>query len=133
MSDLMADDRHKLVVGHYIHKRREYADRAVAAGESVDVDHIVNLEVELHAAGLGYTLGKAFEPCIVLARIDRVMGVHPFDRLAAQGGDILVREGYGGSHIANGLHGLSGVDLAAADAQLRVGRCDAEKRHGENQ
>ena len=117
----MADDRHQLVVVHQVHQGCKDADRTVAAGEGVDVGHEVDLEVERQPFGIGDACGEPFEPCAVARRIigDGVVGIHPFDRFAAQAGNVCVAERDGLGNVLAGVEQFPGVEFPAAEFELR--------------
>ena len=117
MADLMAADRHQFVVVHQVHQGAEYADRTVAAGEGVDVHDMVDLEVERQSVDLGDPLGQPLETCAVFGRFvgDGVVGIHPFDRFAAQLGNVLVAQCHGFGHVLSRFEQFSGVEFPAAD------------------
>ena len=119
----MTDDRHQFVVVHQVHQGAEYADRTVAAGEGVDVHDMVDLEVERQSVDLGDSLGQPLETCAVFGRFvgDGVVGIHPFDRFAAQLGNVLVAQCHGFGHVLSRFEQFPGVEFPAADFQLGCG------------
>ena len=123
MADLMADDRHQFVVVHQVHQGAEYADRTVAAGEGIDIHDMVDLEVERQSVDLGDPLGQPLETCAVFGRFvgDGVVGIHPFDRFAAQLGNVLVAQCHGFGHVLSRFEQFPGVEFPAADFQLGCG------------
>ena len=120
VADFMADDRHQFVVVHQVHQGCENPDRTVSAGESVDIHHEVDLEVERQAIDLGDAFGKPFEACAVTRRIvcHGVVGIHPLDRFAAQTGDVVVAERDGFGNVFAGAEEFSGIEFLTSDFKL---------------
>ena len=120
VADFVPDDRHQFVVVHQIHQGAENADRTVAAGEGIDVGHIVNLEIERQPVDLGDTLGQTFEAGPVLGCLigDGVVGVHPCYGFAAQLCDVAVAQGHRFGDILPGVEQFCRVEFLAADFQL---------------
>ena len=118
--DFVADDGHQFVVVHQIHQSGEDADRTVAAGKGVDVGHQVDLEIQRKPVGVGDTFGEPLEARTIGRRIGGhgIVGVHPFDRFAAQPGDLLVVERDGLGHVLSGVEQLPGVYFLTADFEL---------------
>ena len=81
---------------------------------------MVDLEVERQSVDLGDPLGQPLETCAVFGRFvgDGVVGIHPFDRFAAQLGNVLVAQCHGFGHVLSRFEQFSGVEFPAADFQL---------------
>ncbi len=113
----MADDTQEFFVGHDVHQRREDADTAVGAGERVDVDDIVDLEIQRDAVGVGQSFGQPVEPerVGVVIGADRVVFVHPVDILLDVGGHLFVGQ-------RGGLRYLGGAADCFFQIELRLCR-----------
>ncbi len=121
MADLMADDSQPLVVAHYIHQRGEDPDAAVGAGEGVDIDHIIHLEIQGYAVNLCEAFGEAAQTLgvgVILSG-DGIVLVHPVDRLFYISGHLLVGE-------RQGLHTLLGSVESLAELELGLGLLTAK-------
>lgn len=113
VTDFVADDAEELVVVHDIHQRGEDAHAAVGAGEGVDVNDFVNLEVQGDTVGVGDACGQTVQTlCVgVIVGSHGIVFVHPFHGFLDVGSHIFVGEG-------ESLHGLFGTAEGFAEVEL---------------
>lgn len=127
VADFVADDAEEFVIAHDVHEGGEHANAAVGAGECVDVDDVVDLEVQ------GYTLNgceafgeaaEAFGVVVVLVG-DGVVLVHPVNVFLDVGGHLFVGDG-------EGLYGFAGAFQQSGFVELGVGGCGYGKQQSED-
>ncbi len=128
VSHLVTDDAQQLFVAHDVHQGREDADAAVGTGEGIHVDHVVDLEIELDALGVGQPLGQLLQAdrIGVVIGADGVVGIHPVDVLLDVGRHLLVGQ-------RHGLHGLRCTAEGLFQIELRHGRRRADQARKQGQ